>query len=40
MREELFFGIMEIVERHGASFAFPTQTIHVAGGGAKGPQPL
>jgi hypothetical protein len=23
-------GIIEIVERHGASFAFPTQTLHVA----------
>jgi MscS family membrane protein len=29
-REELMFGIMEIVERNGASFAFPTQTIHMA----------
>ena len=46
-REELFLGIMQIVERNGASFAFPTQTIHIAGtqagaqaGAAKGPQPL
>lgn len=31
IREELFLGIMEIVERNGASFAFPTQTIHMAG---------
>lgn len=29
MREELLFGIMGIVERNGASFAFPTQTVHV-----------
>lgn len=38
-REELFLGIMEVVERNGASFAFPTQTIHLAGG-ARPPQPL
>jgi MscS family membrane protein len=30
IREELMFGVMEIVERNGASFAFPTQTIHMA----------
>ncbi len=30
IREELMLGIIEIVERHGASFAFPTQTLHVA----------
>lgn len=30
IREELMFGIMEIVERNGASFAFPTQTLHHA----------
>ncbi len=40
VREGLFFGIMEIVERNGASFAFPTQTVHLVGGGTKGPQPL
>lgn len=38
-REEIFLGIMEVVERNGASFAFPTQTIHLAGGAAP-PQPL
>jgi MscS family membrane protein len=32
VREELMFGIMEIVERNGASFAFPTQKIHMAPG--------
>jgi MscS family membrane protein len=26
-REEIFFRFMDIVERHGAEFAFPTQTI-------------
>ena len=30
IREELMLGVMEIVERNGASFAFPTQTIHMA----------
>ena len=30
IREELMLGIMDIVERNGASFAFPTQTLHVA----------
>ena len=30
VREELMLGVMEIVERNGASFAFPTQTIHMA----------
>lgn len=30
VREELFLSIMEVVERHGARFAFPTQTVHVA----------
>lgn len=39
VREELFLGIMEVVERNGASFAFPTQTVHLAGGGGA-PQPL
>lgn len=28
-REELLLGIMDVVERNGASFAFPTQTVHV-----------
>lgn len=29
IREQLMFGIMEIVEQNGASFAFPTQTLHL-----------
>lgn len=29
-REETLLGLMEIVEKNGASFAFPTQTIHMA----------
>ena len=29
VREELFLGIMQLVESHGASFAFPTQTVHL-----------
>lgn len=29
VREDLFLQIMETVERHGAAFAFPTQTIHL-----------
>ena len=37
IREELMFGIMEIVERNGASFAFPTQTIHMAPGAHRLP---
>lgn len=34
--EEINFGIAEIVERHGSSFAFPTRTVHLVreGGGA------
>ncbi len=30
IREELFLGMMEVVQRNGASFAFPTQTVHLA----------
>lgn len=37
IREELFLQIMESVERHGTSFAFPTQTVHLAGRGAPKP---
>jgi MscS family membrane protein len=29
IREELMLGIMGVVERNGARFAFPTQTVHV-----------
>lgn len=32
-REQIFLQIMEIVEGNGAAFAFPTQTIHLVGGG-------
>lgn len=32
IREQLMFGVMEIVERNAASFAFPTQKIHMAPG--------
>lgn len=32
-RERIFLQIMEIVEGNGAAFAFPTQTIHLVGGG-------
>lgn len=31
VREQLFLEMMEIVERNGSSFAFPTQTIHLVG---------
>lgn len=34
VRHELLMQIMEFVESNGASFAFPTQTIHVARNGA------
>jgi MscS family membrane protein len=30
LREELYLGIIEIMQRRGAKFAFPTQTLHVA----------
>lgn len=35
IREELFLQFMEIVEREGSSFAFPTRTVHLVGGGAQ-----
>jgi MscS family membrane protein len=31
IREEHYLGIMRIVEQAGASFAFPTQTVHLRG---------
>ncbi|MEZ4400702.1 MAG: mechanosensitive ion channel family protein [Kofleriaceae bacterium] len=34
MRQDVLFKIMEIVEGAGADFAFPTQTIHLAGASA------
>jgi len=40
VREELMFGVMEIVERNGASFALPTQTIHMAPNASRPPSEL
>jgi MscS family membrane protein len=37
VREELLLGIMEIVERAGTSFAFPSQTLYLAGAAARNP---
>lgn len=31
IQEELLLGVMEVVEGHGASFAFPTQKLHLTG---------
>jgi MscS family membrane protein len=39
-REELLLGIMGVVERHGARFAFPTRTVHLTTGARAGDQPL
>lgn len=36
IRQELFLGFMEIVERAGTSFAFPTRTVHLVDGRAPG----
>ncbi|MEZ4363983.1 MAG: mechanosensitive ion channel family protein [Kofleriaceae bacterium] len=30
LRQEMLLGFLEIVEKHGTSFAFPTRTVHVA----------
>ncbi|MFC3266940.1 mechanosensitive ion channel family protein [Camelimonas abortus] len=36
-QQEVFLGIIRIVQSHGADFAFPTQTLYLAGdGGAAG----
>lgn len=35
VREELFLQMMEAVERRGARIAFPTQTVHMAGGAER-----
>jgi MscS family membrane protein len=32
IRQELLLAFMEVVERNDSGFAFPTQTVHVAGG--------
>ena len=37
VRQEVLLGFMEVVERAGASFAFPTQTVHVVNE-ATGPE--
>lgn len=34
IRQEVLLGIMEIVEKNGCSFAFPTRTVHLVGSGA------
>uniref|UniRef100_UPI001F567DF0 mechanosensitive ion channel family protein n=1 Tax=Anaeromyxobacter terrae TaxID=2925406 RepID=UPI001F567DF0 len=34
IRQELLLGFMEVVERAGTSFAFPTRTLHLVGGTA------
>jgi MscS family membrane protein len=34
IREEVLLGFMEVVERVGSSFAFPTRTVHLADGSA------
>jgi MscS family membrane protein len=33
IRQEVLLGIMEIVEKNGCSFAFPTRTVHLVGPG-------
>ena len=43
-RQEVLIAFMAVVERAGSGFAFPTRTLHLAGGwpsaeGAPGPQP-
>jgi MscS family membrane protein len=35
IRQEVLLGVMEAVERCGASFAFPTRTVHLVGTGAE-----
>jgi MscS family membrane protein len=37
IRQEVLLRFMEVVETAGASFAFPTRTVHVAGAGAAHP---
>lgn len=38
-REQLYYEFMRIVARHGCSFAFPTQTVHLLRGEATPPAP-
>jgi MscS family membrane protein len=37
IRQEVLLGFLEAVQRAGTSFAFPTQTVHLARTGAAGP---
>ena len=37
IRQELFLAFMEVVERAGTSFAFPTRTLHLVASGAAEP---
>ena len=37
IRQELLLGVMDVVERAGTAFAFPTQTVHLAGAKEEGP---
>jgi MscS family membrane protein len=39
IRQEMLLAFMEVVERAGTSFAFPTRTLHVVGGEAGQPAP-
>jgi MscS family membrane protein len=34
IRQEILLAFMDVVERHGSSFAFPTRTLHIASGPA------
>ena len=43
IRQEVLLAFMDVVEKAGSSFAFPTQTLHVASvprGGGRLPEPL
>jgi len=39
VKEEINYKIVEIVNRHGAEFAFPTQTLHLERASHKAPRP-
>ena len=39
IREEILLRFMEVVERAGTAFAYPTQTVHVAAGPRNGEDP-
>jgi len=36
VKQDVLLKVGEIIARHGAEVAFPTQTLHVAGGAAVG----